>query len=225
MSHPTRQLAIDLPYREALGRADFLVSDCNRAALGWIEGWPDWPERRLVLYGPEGSGKSHLGRLWCAASGARLVAGGSLAPHDPLLRNGAGPPGIAVDDAEAASEIALLHLYNSCAEAGIGLLVVSRQAPASWPVALPDLASRLRAMPAVGIEPPDDALLGAVLVKHFADRQLRVMPSVIGYLVPRMERSFAMVAALAGRLDELALAAARPVSLPLARRALAELGG
>lgn len=224
MSPPTRQLAIDLPHRPALGRADFLVSDCNRAALGGIESWPDWPARRLVLYGPEGSGKSHLARLWCAASGARLVAGASLASHGPLLRNGDLPPGIAVDDAEAASEIALLHLYNSCAEAGTGLLVVSRQAPASWPVGLPDLASRLRAMTAVGIQPPDDALLGAVLVKHFADRQLRVMPSVIGYLVPRMERSFAMAAALAGRLDELALAAGRPAGLPLARRALAELG-
>jgi len=89
---------------------------------------------------------------------------------------------------------------------------------------LPDLASRLRAMPAIGIEPPDDALLAAVLVKHFADRQLRIMPAVIGYLVPRMERSFAMAAALAARLDELALAAGIPVGIPLARRALAELG-
>ena len=147
-----------------------------------------------------------------------------MTPHDALLGNGAALPGIAVDDAEAAPEIALLHLYNSCAEAGIGLLVVSRQPPASWPVALPDLASRLRAMPAIGIEPPDDALLAAVLVKHFADRQLRIMPAVIGYLVPRMERSFAMAAALAARLDELALAAGIPVGIPLARRALAELG-
>jgi chromosomal replication initiation ATPase DnaA len=224
MSQPTRQLAIDLPHRPALGRADFLVSDCNRAALGWIESWPDWPGGRLALYGPEGSGKSHLARLWCAASGARLVAGASWAPPDLLLRNAAVPPAIVVDDAEAASEITLLHLYNSCAEAGIGLLVVSRQAPASWPIALPDLASRLRAMPGVAIQPPDDALLAAVLVKHFADRQLRVLPSVISYLVPRMERSFAMAAALAGRLDELALAAGRPIGLPLARRALAALG-
>jgi chromosomal replication initiation ATPase DnaA len=224
MSDPPRQLAIDLPYTPALGRADFLVSACNTAPLAWVERWPDWPGRRLVLHGPQGSGKSHLAQLWCTESSARLLAGASLTPHDALLGNGAVLPGIAVDDAEAAPEIALLHLYNSCAEAGIGLLVVSRQPPASWPVALPDLASRLRAMPAIGIEPPDDALLAAVLVKHFADRQLRVMPAVIGYLVPRMERSFAMAAALAGRLDELALAAGRPIGLPLARRALAEIG-
>jgi chromosomal replication initiation ATPase DnaA len=219
-----RQLAIDLPVRPALGRADFLVSDCNRAALARIERWPDWPAHRLVLHGPQGSGKSHLAQLWCADSGARLIAGAALTQHTPPFGNGAMPPAIAVDDAEAAPEIALLHLYNSCAEAGIGLLVIGRQPPVSWPIALPDLASRLRAMPAIGIDPPDDALLGAVLIKHFADRQLRVMPAAIGYLVLRMERSFAMAAALAAHLDELALATGRPIGIPLARRALAEVG-
>jgi chromosomal replication initiation ATPase DnaA len=224
MSDPTRQLAIDLPVRPALGRADFLVSDCNRAALTRIERWPDWPARRLVLYGPNGCGKSHLAQLWCADSAARLITGAALVRAAPPFGDGTVPAGVAVDDAEAAPEIALLHLYNSCAEAGIGLLVISRQPPASWPIALPDLASRLRAMPAISIDPPDDALLGAVLVKQFADRQLRVMPSAIGYLVPRMERSFAMAAALTARLDELALATGRPIGIPLARRALAELG-
>jgi chromosomal replication initiation ATPase DnaA len=218
-----RQLAIELPVRPALGRADFLVSDCNSAALAWIERWPDWPERRLVLHGPQRCGKSHLAQLWCAESGGRLIAGTAPVQHAPPFGNGAVPPAIVVDDAEAAPEEALLHLYNSCAEAGIGLLVVSREAPVSWPIALPDLASRLRAMLAIGIDPPDDALLGAVLVKHFADRQLRVAPAAIGYLIPRMERSFAMAATLAARLDELALATGRPIGLPLARRALAEL--
>jgi chromosomal replication initiation ATPase DnaA len=146
-----------------------------------------------------------------------------LASELPLA-NGALPPAMVVDDAEAASERALLHLCNSCAEAGTALLVVSRNAPAAWAIDLPDLASRLRAMPAVGIDMPDDALLAAVLVKHFADRQLRIAPSVIGYIVPRMERSFAMAASLAARLDELALAGGRSIGLALARQALAELG-
>jgi len=223
MSDPSRQLAIDLPPRPAHGRADFLASECNRAALEQIDRWPDWPGRRLVLYGPASSGKSHLARLWCAESGARYVPARDLASELPLA-NGALPPAMVVDDAEAASERALLHLCNSCAEAGMALLVVSRNAPAAWAIDLPDLASRLRAMPAVGIDMPDDTLLAAVLIKHFADRQLRIAPSVIGYIVPRMERSFAMAASLAARLDELALAGGRSIGLALARQALAELG-
>jgi len=214
------QLAIDLPYRPALGRADFLVSDCNAAALGWIERWPDWPAHALVLYGPTGCGKSHLAYLWCERADARLVSGRELTEWQSTSVS----PGIAIDDADRASEIALLHLFNSCAEAGAGLLIVARSAPAAWPIALPDLASRLRAASAVGIAPPDDALLAAVLVKHFADRQLRVAPTVIAYLVRRMERSFAAAAAFAARLDRLALAEGRPIGIALARRALAEFG-
>jgi chromosomal replication initiation ATPase DnaA len=131
---------------------------------------------------------------------------------------------VALDDAEDAPEEALLHLYNCCGESGASLLIVAREAPASWPVALPDLASRLRAAPSVSIALPDDALLAAVLVKHFADRQVRVSPGTIAFLVRRMERSFAAAGALAARLDRLALSAGRPIGLALARLALAEAG-
>ena len=138
-------------------------------------------------------------------------------------------PAVAVDDAERAAEPALLHLFNCCRESGAGLLIVAREAPAIWGIALPDLASRLRAADTVGIGVPDDSLLAAVLVKHFADRQLRVAPELVGYLVPRMERSFAAAAALAERLDRLALTpSARSASPSPARcyrnRRLAGLG-
>ena len=214
------QLGLNLPYRPALGRADFLVSESNAAALGWIERWPDWPSHALVLHGPEGCGKSHLAGLWCARADARLISGDALTDWEPQSV----APGIAVDDSDRASETALLHLYNSCAETSASLLVVARSAPSAWPIALPDLASRLRAAPAIGVFPPDDALLAAVFVKHFADRQLRVQPPVIAYLGRRMERSFAAAAALAARLDQLALAEGRPIGLALARRVLAEFG-
>jgi chromosomal replication initiation ATPase DnaA len=196
------------------------VSDCNAAAFGWIERWPDWPSSALVLHGPPRCGKSHLAHLWQQRSGAALIAGGELREIDPsALAAGAA---VAVDDAEAAPERGLLHLYNWSAETRTSLLLVARAAPAAWPIGLPDLASRLRAAPTLAIALPDDALLAAVLVKHFADRQVRVAPGVIAYLVPRMERSFAAAAALAAGLDRLALRAARPISIALARRALAE---
>jgi chromosomal replication initiation ATPase DnaA len=217
-----QQFALDLPPRRpAFGRADFFVSECNAAALGWIERWPRWPAHALVLHGPAGSGKSHLAHLWREQSGAVLIRGDEVAQRGPdeLARCRA----VALDDAEGAPEEALLHLYNCCGEAGTSLLVVARDAPATWPIALPDLASRLRAAPSVSIAPADDALLAALLVKHFADRQMRVAPAVIAFLVRRMERSFAACGALATRLDRLALGAGRPISIPLARAALTEV--
>ena len=216
------QFAIDLPHRPAFGRADFLVSACNEAALRWIERWPDWPSGALVLHGPPRSGKSHLAALWRERCGGALLSGeslGDIAP-DRLAR----APGVAVDDAERAPERALLHLYNCCLEAKTSLLIVAASPPASWPIALADLASRLRAAPAAAIAAPDDALLAAILVKHFADRQVRVAPEVIAFVLRRMERSFAAAAALAERLDRLALSLGRPITIALARQILAEPG-
>lgn len=218
-----RQLAIDLPPHPAFGRADFLVSSCNADAFGLIERWPDWPARSLVLYGPSGSGKSHLARLWCERSAALLVSGDELsgAAPDRLAAVGA----VAIDDADRADERILLHLCNCITEAGAGLLLTGNRPLGAWTVVLPDLASRLRAMPAVGIAPPDDALLAAVLIKHFADRQLAVRPDVVSYLVPRMERSFAAAAALAARLDRSTLGTGRAAGRAAARQALAEEAG
>ncbi len=214
------QLAIDLPFQQALGAADLLVSDCNREAFGFIERWPDWPGRALAVYGPAQSGKSHLTRLWTARSGARLVHGPALQVLHPP--EAAALPGVAVDEADAAPEQALLHLHNCCREIGSFLLIVARLPPARWPIASPDLASRLRALPAVGIASPDDALLASLLVKHFADRQIRVAPAVIAFAVRRIERSFAAAAALVDALDRAALGAGRPIGIALVRRVLAE---
>jgi chromosomal replication initiation ATPase DnaA len=214
------QLPIDLPHGTAFGRGDFLVSDCNAAAFGCIERWPDWAFFAQVLHGPPGCGKSHLAALWRQRSGAAVVAGDALREQDPTAL--AAGPAVVVDDAGSAPERALLHLYNCCGETGANLLVVARTAPGAWPFVLPDLASRLRAAPTIEIGLPDDELLAGVLVKHFADRQVRIPPGLIAYLVPRMERSFAAAAALADRLDRLALGTGGPIGIKLARRALAE---
>ncbi len=218
------QLPLDLGHLPALGREDFLVAAPNEAAVKWLERWPDWPQPALALYGPPGAGKTHLAHVFAA----RVRAGGATAAFIdaaalgidtvPALLGAA--RAAVVDDAARASERGLLHLYNLLAERRGHLLIVAAEPPARWPVALADLRSRLVAAPAIGLSAPDDALLGAVLLKLFADRQVAVAADVIEYLVTRIERSFAAARAAAAALDAAALAEKRPITVPLARRVL-----
>jgi chromosomal replication initiation ATPase DnaA len=218
------QLTFDLPRRTALGRSDFLVSDSNAKAVGWLDRWPDWPPGALALHGPPSCGKTHLVHLWCERASAVVVTGATLDEDEVVRLVAEGRHRIAVDDAEHASERALLHLHNTCLEHRGGILIAARQPPASWTIVLDDLGSRLRAALTVEIGPPDEALLGALLVKHFADHQVRVAPEVVAYLLKHMERSFAAAADITARLDLASLRDRRAITVPLARELLAESG-
>jgi chromosomal replication initiation ATPase DnaA len=218
------QFTFDLPHRTAFSRSDFLVSDSNAVAVGWIDRWPEWLCPALALYGPAGCGKTHLVHLWSAQASSVIVSGETLSEELAARLVSEQRYRVAIDDADRASERALLHLYKLCLENRGDVLLAARRPPASWTVALPDLDSRLRAVLAVGIELPDDALLGAVLVKQFVDRQLHVAPDVIAYLITHMERSFAAAADTTARLDSLSLSDRRTITVPLARRVLTEAG-
>jgi len=218
-----RQMPLPLAYRPAAGRADFLVSRCNAAALAAVEGWRDWPRGALALSGPPRAGKSHLVAVWAAETGARVLAGVELARADPAACAD-GP--VAVEDVPAmagdrAAETALFHLVNLMGAEGRALLVTGRAAPAEWGIALPDLASRLSAMALARIGPPDDALLSALLVKLAGDRGIEITPPAIAYCLARMERSFAAAEALVARLDRAALARGGALTRSLAAAILA----
>lgn len=216
-----RQLVFDLPSRPSLGRAEFYVSPSNEMALAQVERWPDWTARRLAVAGPQGAGKTHLVHVWAARAAGTIVAAEALGELD--LAGLAAGAAVAIEDADrgldAAGEETLFHLCNLLAASG-SLVVTGREAPARWPLRLPDLRSRLEATEVARLEPPDDALLAAVLVKLFADRQLPVGPGVIQYLVSRMDRSFAAAEALVAALDRAGLAGRRPVTARLAAEVL-----
>jgi chromosomal replication initiation ATPase DnaA len=214
-----RQMALDLALPESLARDDFLEAPCNSEALALIDAWPDWPAPVVALVGPPGAGKSHLGSIWADVSGARRRAARDLAGGSPAdaLATGA----LLLEDAgPRTSEVPLFHLINAAKEEGAFVLMTAREAPVSWGTSLRDLASRLRALPVARLAEPEDALLRAVLVKLFADRQMVADGEVVEFLARRMERSLDAARRLVAALDRESLETGRRLTRPLAAQVL-----
>ena len=223
MTGKPEQLVFELPHRPALGLEDYLVSGSNAAAVALVDRWPDWPAGAAVISGPPGCGKSHLANVWRMKSNADAVPAAHIAIADvpELAASGA----LIVEDIAATrDEAALFHLLNLVREQRLAMLLTSASAPGDLGLALPDLRSRLNALPHALIAPPDDALLRAVLVKLFADRQLSVEPQIIAYLLVRMERSMEAASRLVAELDHRSLALQRAVTRSVAAAALESLG-
>ncbi len=217
--HP-RQLAFALPHAESLTRDNFLEGPANAAGLALIDAWPEWPSRTMWLAGPEGSGKSHLAAIWADESGARSTTAHALSPANvpAALATGA----LVMEDLKLNDfdERALFHLLNLAREEQAYVLITSRLSPSAFESELRDLRSRLRALPAVSLQEPDDQLFRALIVKFCADRQLAVDESVVGYLVTRIDRSTAAARAAVELLDREGLRLGRPVTRALAAEVL-----
>lgn len=217
----TRQLVLELGHRPASGREDFLIAPPNKAAVALIDSWPDWTDRVAAISGPEGSGKTHLAEVWRAASGASSIGTESLVTADiPSLVEKRALILEDISSLAAAGERALFHLINLVRAEGASLLITSREPVARLPLELPDLVSRLRAIPQAELGPPDDALLAGILVKLFDDRQLRISPQVVSYIASRIERSIAAARQIVEELDRASLSGKRPVTVPLAAEIL-----
>jgi chromosomal replication initiation ATPase DnaA len=221
---PPRQLAFALPHAESLGRDNFLEGPANAAALALIDGWPDWPNRVMLLVGPEGSGKSHLAAIWAEQAGARAISAHALTAAEVpgALATGA----LVVEDLKPQQfdERALFHLLNLAREEQAYVLITAREPPAATAIELRDLRSRLRALPTVLLMPPDDQLFRALIVKFCADRQMVIDEAVVSFLATRIERSFAAARQAVELLDSEALRLGRPVTRALAAELLRDPG-
>jgi chromosomal replication initiation ATPase DnaA len=218
-----RQLAFALPHAESLTRDNFLEGPANAAGLALVDSWPDWPNRIMLLVGPEGSGKSHLAAIWAEEAGARSTSAHALtaASVPGALATGA----LVVEDLKSQKsqdidERALFHLMNLAREDGASVLITARTPPSTFQIELRDLRSRLRAVPMVSLLPPDDQLFRALIVKFCADRQMAVDETVVSYLTTRIERSFAAARQAVELLDTEALRLGRPVTRALAAELL-----
>jgi chromosomal replication initiation ATPase DnaA len=213
------QLTFDLAVRPSLGRGDFFVSASNALALARLDASDTWPNRKLVLVGPEGAGKTHLAHVWAGEVGARMIGAADL----DTLDIGAIETPVVLDDADQigpGGETSVFHLHNHLAASGLAFLTTARTAPSRWTTALPDLRSRMEAAEVARIEAPDDALLQAVLMKLFNDRQISVTPPTIAWLTTHMDRSFAEAQRIVATLDARALAEGRRVTRDLAQQVL-----
>lgn len=216
--HTSGQLTLSIFPGARFAAADFRQAPSNADACAWLRRTAEWPNHRLALWGEAGRGKTHLLHIWAGRTGAALRTGAELTglPEIPAA-------GVALDDADAvADERALLHLLNAAGEAGVPVLLAARLPPARWSARLPDLASRLRAMTAVEIGPPEDTLLRTILARLLADRQLRLPESVQEWLVRRLPRSAAALHDAVSRLDAVALDQHRNITVPFAARVLAD---
>ena len=215
-----RQLAFALPHAESLTRDNFLEGPANAAALALVDSWPEWPNRIMLLVGPEGSGKSHLAAIWAEQAGARATSAQALTAAEipGALATGA----LVVEDlrSSAFDERALFHLMNLAREDEASVLITARVPPSAIEIELRDLRSRLRAVPTISLLPPDDLLFRGLIVKFCADRQLVIDESVVTYLTTRIERSYATVRQAVELLDTEALRLGRPVTRALAAELL-----
>jgi len=223
MKRAVKQIPFDFDPRPALGGEDFLVAPSNADAVQWVERWPDWPGPVLAIAAPEGAGKTHLAHVFQAQTGACMV---SVEDLQTLRADGvlADAPALVLEDVELflGAQLAeeLLHLYNLAREGNVKILMTAQRPPSRWAVDLKDLSSRLKTAPVAEIGPPDDALLTALIVKQFADRQLSVDQDVLTYMLARMDRSFCAVRNLIQAVDEHALAQKRAITIPLVRGVL-----
>jgi chromosomal replication initiation ATPase DnaA len=215
-----RQLAFALPHAESLTRDNFLEGPANAAGLALVDSWSEWPNRIMLLVGPEDSGKSHLAAIWAEQAGARSTTAHALtaAAVPGALATGA----LVLEDLKSSDfdERALFHLMNLAREDGAFVLVTAREPLSAFQIELRDLRSRLRAVPTVSLLPPDDQLFRALIVKFCADRQLAVDETVVSYLATRIERSYAAVRQAVELLDKEALRLGRPVTRALAAELL-----
>ncbi len=222
----SNQLSFSLPKKETLDRDNYFVSQANQGAVSLIEDWINWPSQKLILVGSEGSGKTHLGHLWADEVGATIISATTL--MEQQISELSKAPVLVEDINEIQRnqpvEIVLFHLHNLLYSEGHSLLMTSQILTGRLSFSLTDLQSRIEASTTGKLHSVDDDLLGAILIKMFADRQIYFSDKLLTYVLSRVERSYTAAKLFVEEVDSKAMAESRVIGKKLVRDILEARG-
>ena len=194
------QIALPLDWPQSGDERRFILSDANRDAFDHFRRWSMWPVKATVLTGPRRSGRSLLARGFVARVGGRLF-----------------------DDAERHDEEALFHAWNDAQDSGRPMVMVVDDSD-GWPIALPDLRTRLAVTPVARILQPDDALFSDLIALLFADRGLHIPREAMNFITGRVQRDYLTAEKVVEAIDRFAIAERARLTLPTVRKALIDAG-
>jgi len=178
----TKQIPLDLAVTPDHSFESFVQSFSNTSALSLVKGHKNWPAPILLLLGPNGSGKTHLGQAWATSVGADVIT-------TPQQIDDCSQYAF-IDDADKFSALALFNLINKALAGEItALLLTSSHAPRNWPHSLADLSSRLKNVPTAWLDEADEALITAIIRNLFEDAGRSVQQGLVEYIAVRCERS------------------------------------
>ena len=196
------QLTLNLNITQSYLPEDFIVSECNQEAFNYISNWPKWHSHCCIIYGPTGSGKTHLANVWHYYNNAITVSLNDLkdvnldkfCTHNKAI--------ILDDDDINGHEELLFHLYNTAKELGSNILILLKTNVASQKIKLADLSSRLMSSPQFKMDLPDDQMVHMLIMKHLVDCQLPTDDKLIGYIAQRVPRSYQEIIEFVHKLSQ-----------------------
>ena len=213
------QLILKFPTQQAYKKEDFYVSPSNQEAYDFINSWPKWIKRIINIFGPSGSGKSHLASMLKSKTSCLWIDSNEL-NEKTFLKFKTKETLIIENLNEKISEKLLFTLWNIALQDNKYFLITSTKPLNSYKFKMNDLVSRVNSSLIIGISLPSDDLISVILAKNFSDKQIKVEKKHIDYIIKRIDRSYEKISQFILTLDKYSLKKGSPFSLKLVKEVL-----